>query len=85
MPGKVGASLAELLWLLCKTLTFELDGCFDDGEEVVMDHFIGSITYDFKFGAKEASSFLKSCQTWWLFFGVVESGLRGQRVPGNVE
>lgn len=60
MPGYVGASLAELLQLLCKTRTLELDGRFDDREKTVMAHFIRGKTHDFEIAGEETSSFLKS-------------------------
>lgn len=60
MAGYVRASLAELLQLLCKTRTLEVDGRSDDGEEVVMGHLIRGKTYDLEVGGKETSSFLKA-------------------------
>lgn len=60
MARYVGASLAELLQLLGKAWTFELDGGFDDGKEVVMCHLIRGETYDAEVGGEETSSFLQA-------------------------
>ena len=60
MPGYVGAPLAELLQLLCKTRTLELNGRFDDREKIVMAHFIRGKTYNFAIGGEETSSLLQS-------------------------
>ena len=67
MSGHVGASLAELLELFCKPRTFELDGRFDNGEEVVMGHLIRGKAYYFEIGGEKTSSFLKAyqlCYSW---------------------
>lgn len=60
MPGYVGASLAELLELLRKARAFELNGRFDDGEEIIMCDFIWGETYDLKVAGEETSSFLET-------------------------
>ena len=80
MPGYVRASLAELLQLLCKTRTLELDGRLDDGDEVVMGHLIRSKAYDLEVGGEETSSFLQVCQPCYLRLRVGDVALRGQRV-----
>ena len=58
MPGYVGTSLAKLVQLFRKTGAFELNGRSDDGEEVVMGHFVRGETYDLEVIGKETSSFL---------------------------
>lgn len=62
VPGYVGASLAELLQLLRKTRTLELDRRLDDREEVVMGHLVRGKAYDLEVVGEETSSFLKSYQ-----------------------
>ena len=62
MSGHVGASLAELLELFGKPRTFELNGRFDDGDEVVMGHHVRGKAYDFEIGREKTSSFLKAHQ-----------------------
>lgn len=58
MAGYVGTSLAELLQLLGKAWTLELDGGSDNGKEVVMCHLVRGKTYDAEVGGEETSSFL---------------------------
>ena len=60
MPGHIGTSFAELVQLFGEARAFELDGRFDDGEEVVVGHLFGSKTYNFKVVGEETSSFLES-------------------------
>ena len=62
MSGHVGASLAKLLELFCKPRTFELNGRFDDGDEVVMGHLVRGKAYYSEIGGQKTSSFLKAYQ-----------------------
>ena len=58
MAGYVGTSLAELLQLFGEPRAFELDGRFDDGEEVVMCHFVRGETYNLEVVGEETFPFL---------------------------